>query len=55
MDVKFRSRSDVYNYIESINNNELYNNLKLKSTVKALADLIAILDKAEFLQGICRQ
>ncbi len=50
MDVKFRSRSDVYNYIESINNNELYNNLELKSTVKALADLIYILDKAEFLQ-----
>ena len=47
MDVKFRSRSDVYNYIESINNNELYNNLELKSTVKALADLIYILDKAD--------
>ena len=50
MNVKFRSRSDVYSYIESINNNELYNNLELKSTVKALADLIYILDKAEFLQ-----
>ena len=50
MDVKFRSRSDIYSYIESINNNELYNNLELKSTVKALADLIYILDKAEFLQ-----
>ena len=49
MDVKFSNRSDVYNYIESINNSEVYNGLELKSTIKALADVIYILNKAEFL------
>ena len=39
-DLDFKSRSDVYDYIESINNHELYNNLELKSTIKALADII---------------
>ena len=47
--VKFQNRTDVYNYIESINNSEVYNDLELKSTVKALADLIYILNKPEFL------
>ncbi len=47
--VKFQNRTDVYNYIESINDSEVYSDLELKSTVKALADLIYILNKAEFL------
>ena len=50
-DVKFNNRSDVYNYIESINNSEVYNDLELKSTLKVLADIIYILNKPEFFQN----
>ncbi len=46
--IEFNTRTDVYNYIESINNSEVYNELELKSTIKALADLIYILNKPEF-------
>ncbi len=49
--VKFNNRSDLYNYIKSINKSEVYNDLELKSTLKALADVIYILNKPEFFQN----
>ena len=47
---KFENRSDVYNYIESINDDEIYYDLELRSSIKALADIIYILNKVQFLK-----
>ena len=48
---KFENRLDVYNYIESINDDEIYYYLELGNSIKALADIIYILNKVKFLKG----
>jgi len=45
-DLEFRYRTDVYGYIETMNMDNPYRRMKAKSGVKALADLIYILNKS---------